>query len=53
MELTTTDIDGLITIKPKVYDDRRGFFLESKFATRVQCPKNKHGTNTQIYTNSL
>ena len=29
MEFIKTDIDGLILIKPKVYNDSRGFFLES------------------------
>lgn len=29
MEFIKTDIDGLTLIKPKVYSDRRGFFIET------------------------
>ncbi|MCF8369820.1 MAG: dTDP-4-dehydrorhamnose 3,5-epimerase [Bacteroidales bacterium] len=29
MELITTDLDGLLVIKPKVYKDDRGYFFES------------------------
>lgn len=29
MEIITTPIDGLLIIKPKVYEDPRGFFFES------------------------
>ena len=29
MEVSNTEIEGLLVIKPKVYQDERGYFFES------------------------
>jgi dTDP-4-dehydrorhamnose 3,5-epimerase len=42
MEFTTTDIEGLVVIEPKVFGDHRGYFFESfrqdRFANAVGYP---------------
>lgn len=44
MEFTTTDIEGLVVIEPKVFGDHRGYFFESfrqdRFADAVGYPVN-------------
>lgn len=36
MQIQTTDLDGVLVLEPKVYQDERGFFVESYSARTLQ-----------------
>ena len=46
MEVIKTDIEGVVIIEPKVFDDARGYFFESfsqrEFEEKPECPKSNY-----------
>ena len=51
MNIETTNIDGVIILKPKKYDDDRGFFTElysiRKYTSNIIPQKSVHPIRTQ------